>query len=271
MVLTTLLVYFCTLFIQSSAYTQDSKNIIKFMISDKEIKTLNQLQLLDKLQIYEVSFFDPNYDKQKKYRAFNLHEILSFIYGDEWKSEKYTNFIFKAKDGYKSVSDINTVKNKGGYIVYKDLDFESWEPVGSKQQDPGPYYLIWIEESQSPADGYPWPWQLETIQLAVFEDIYPGIVPGGVANDSSIFKGYELFKSRCFRCHSINQIGGKIGPDLNSPKSIVTYRSANMIKEFTRNPSKYRHTQMPDHTDLSDDALDNLLDYFWYLHRQKIQ
>ena len=67
-------------------------------------------------------------------------------------------------------------------------------------------------------------------------------------------------------CHSINRKGGKIGPDLNAPRSIVSYRSASMIKEFIKNPSKYRHTLMPDHPDLSEQDLDNLISYFNYMN-----
>lgn len=39
------------------------------------------------------------------------------------------------------------------------------------------------------------------------------------------------------------------------------YRSRNMIKEFIRHPSKYRYSNMRDHHDLSDEDLENLIDY----------
>ena len=64
----------------------------------------------------------------------------------------------------------------------------------------------------------------------------------------------------------MNQQGGKVGPDLNAPQSIVSYRSQNMIREFIRNPSRYRYTRMPDHQDLDDRALDELLAYFWFMN-----
>jgi len=58
----------------------------------------------------------------------------------------------------------------------------------------------------------------------------------------------------------------KMGPDLNAPKSIVSYRSEFMIKELIKRPSKYRYTQMPDNPDLSDQDLDNTLAYFSYMN-----
>ncbi len=54
-------------------------------------------------------------------------------------------------------------------------------------------------------------------------------------------------------------------PTRTPPQSIVAYRSQNMIREFSRNPSKYRYTNMPDHRDLDDGALDDLLAYFWFM------
>ncbi len=51
--------------------------------------------------------------------------------------------------------------------------------------------------------------------------------------------------------------------------SIVEYRSQNMIKAFIRQPSKYRHSQMPDHLDLTELDLDHLLGYFWHMSKRK--
>ena len=64
----------------------------------------------------------------------------------------------------------------------------------------------------------------------------------------------------------MNQQGGKVGPDLNAPKSIVAYRSEYMIKEFIKHPSEYRYTQMPDHPDLTEQDLNNLIAYFRYMN-----
>ena len=90
------------------------------------------------------------------------------------------------------------------------------------------------------------------------------MVPNVADKNSTVYKGFEIFKARCVRCHSINGEGGKIGPNLNAPKNILEYRTTYMVKEFIKNPSKYRFTQMPDHNDLSDEELDSLIDYFNY-------
>ena len=67
----------------------------------------------------------------------------------------------------------------------------------------------------------------------------------------------------------MNRQGGEIGPDLNAPKSIVEYRSEFMIKELIKHPSKYRYTHMPDHPDLSEADLNNLIEYFNYMNENR--
>jgi mono/diheme cytochrome c family protein len=80
-----------------------------------------------------------------------------------------------------------------------------------------------------------------------------------------------VFKGQCIRCHAMNQQGGKIGPDLNAPKSVAEYRSPEWLKDFIRQPSKWRYSGMPDHAHLTDADLDDLVEYFWHMakHRPK--
>ena len=121
---------------------------------------------------------------------------------------------------------------------------------------------------QAPKNAYPWPWQLKSVRLLRYEEQFPKVFPQGAAVGSSAYKGYELFKARCVRCHAMDGQGGKIGPDLNMPRSIVSYRSAHMIREFIRHPSAYRVTRMPDHPDFTETDLDDLLDYFWHQRKR---
>ena len=72
-------------------------------------------------------------------------------------------------------------------------------------------------------------------------------------------RGFDLFKAHCVRCHSINQQGGRIGPDLNAPKSIVSYRPKKMIKAYT---------DMPDQLFLTDAGLEDLYQYFVFKSKQ---
>ncbi len=238
---------------------------LEFLISGEEVNKLDLSQLMDNLETHKIVFQDPMYENEKRYDAFALTDVLQLGFGDSWKSSDYTDVAFEALDGYTAVSTTSKLRQPGGYLVYKDLDFEDWEPVSIKEANPGPFYLVWTGADQTTSNAYPWSWQLASMNLIKFQDQYSAVIPAGVSGNSAVYKGYEIFKSRCIRCHSMNEQGGKTAPDLNAPQSITTYRNTYMIKEFIRNPSKYRYTQMPDHPDLSEQNLDDLISYFRYM------
>ena len=247
----------------NTSYADDSSRI-NILISGKQQKSISLKEMKEELSQHKIAFFDPQYSKEKNYRAFKLMDFLTLAYGSEWKSNDYTDISFKAYDGYDSISVISNLTQDGGYLVFKDLDFQNWEPIGYTKAYPGPFYIVWVNKNQTSQNGYPWPWQLESVNLITFAEQFPEVVPKVADKNSSVYKGFELFKARCVRCHAINQQGGRLGPDLNAPKNILEYRPVDVVKEFIKDTSKFRFSHMPDHRDLSDEDLDNLIDYFIY-------
>ena len=237
---------------------------LEFRLAGKAASRFTLSELQGKLKSYSIRFFNPfaGKGKEKNYKAFKIMDVLDLAYGDPWKKDEYSDMAFIALDGYEAVGKLALLKEEGGYLAFKDLDVPlGWEPVGKRNADPGPFFLVWTKENQTTVNAYPWPFQVAALNLVRFEDAYPSVVPAA-PKDSPAYRGFLTFKARCIRCHSINQEGGKIGPDLNAPQSVSAYRSKRMIKEFIRHPSKYRHTQMPDHEDLSDENLEELYRYF---------
>jgi mono/diheme cytochrome c family protein len=228
--------------------------------------TLEQLrgQLMDQ----EIELADPMYQKKKRFRALELRELLQSLFGERLKSGDYSHLVFEALDGYASITRIPTALEAGGWVAFADLDYPQWEPIGRQQTLPRPFYVIWTGAEQLPKHGYPWPWALATIRLVRFRDQYPAVYPFGAAKQSAAFHGFETFRARCLRCHAMHQQGGQIGPDLNAPRNILDYRSAMMVKEFIRRPGAYRHTKMPNHADLSEKQLNELLEYLWFMRNR---
>ncbi|WP_299012880.1 cytochrome c [uncultured Photobacterium sp.] len=225
------------------------------------VKTVTLDEMKKQLSIHQVDIYDPHYGKDKRYLGFSLHDVMALAYGKAWEGKQTTDVNFIAQDGYQAVATFEKLIEQGGYIIYHDVDLPEWELIGHNQSNPGPFYLVWKGKKQTPKQAYPWPYQLAAINTVEFQRQYPAIYPNGVQTDSSVYNGFKLFKARCMKCHALDKQGGKVGPDLNAPKNIMAYRSSDMLREYIRQPSKFRYTQMPDHTDLSFDQIDRLLDY----------
>jgi cytochrome c2 len=241
----------------------DNSPLLRFEVSGKTVKTVTLTGLKKQLQSYSIALKDPQYRKAKNYRAFALQDLLNFGYGEFWRTNQvYSDIVFRAADGYEAVATLDKIKQPGGYLAYEDLDVPGWEPVGREEANPGPYYLVWTGAGQTTQHAYPWPWQVVSLNLIRFSEHYPKVYPQGATENSAAYRGFLLFKARCIRCHAMDRQGGKIGPDLNAPRNILAYRDAATVKAYIRRPSQFRYTQMPDHSDLSESDLDDLIAYF---------
>lgn len=212
-----------------------------------------------------VTIDDPYYDAPKAFRAVELRCVLRLGFGALPAADD--DFLLRASDGYVRPASGARLGEEGGWLAFRDAALGSdeapaWRPIDRRQLDPGPYYLVWQKASQSDEHGYPWPYQLVEIQRASFDAEFPHIVPSTAAADSPARRGFEIFRDECIACHAINGEGGRIGPDLNVPQSIVEYRPVAQVKAYIRDPQSFRYTSMPAHPHLSDADLDALVAYF---------
>jgi len=219
-----------------------------------------------------IEIADPYYKTTKRFRAVALGCALGLGFGAPPAASD--DFLLRASDGYVKPASGARLTEAGGWLAFSDADLgtdaaPAWQPIDRRQLDPGPYYMVWQRTAQSDGHGYPWPYQLVEIEAASLAAQYPHTVPKGVAADSPARRGFELFQDECIACHAVNGEGGRIGPDLNVPQSIVEYRPVAQVKAYVRNPQAFRYTTMPPHPHLSDADLDALVAYFETMKTQK--
>lgn len=237
--------------------------VIDFVREGSATKTLSRTALAEACGVQRITVQDPYYKRSKSYLACPLANVLRMGLGDVASLD----LVFRASDGYARPSTGAIATQPGGWLAFSDADrgtvaAPAWEPIDRRQVDPGPFYVVWTGRQQDDANGYPWPYQLVRIEVASLERLYPHTVPGTAPEGSPERAGYAIFKRECIACHAINGEGGRIGPDLNVPRSIVEYRAEAQIKQYVRDPASFRYTSMPAHPHLTDAQLDDLVAYF---------
>jgi mono/diheme cytochrome c family protein len=208
---------------------------------------------------------DPFYGKLKHYRAVPLRNLLTAAFGPSWIEGGVGEMFFEALDGYRSHAPLPILAQEGGMLAFEDADAPGWEELPKEKVKPGPFYLVWTGAEQTPAKGYPWPWQMMTIKPGIVDDLFPNAVPRNFPPKSRAPAGWAVFRTRCISCHAMSGQGGSVGPDLNEPRGVTSYHDKKHLKEYIHRASAFRHTKMPDFDELEPKDLDDLMSYFDFM------
>ena len=249
-----------------------SDSTLRFLQDGQVLRSLEFSELRDACAAGDVTVEDPYHLRTKRYRACPLTEVMTLGFGEDWARDPDRNFFLRARDAYTRPAPAARLAEAGGWLAFTDLSNpkgEGWEPIDRRRVDPAPFYVVWSGPGQADPHRYPWPYQLVEIEAAPFEREYAHTLPGGVPAGHAAWRGFAIFRGECVACHAINGEGGRVGPELNVPRSIVEYRPADQIKAYVRDPGSFRHTSMPAHPHLSDADLDALLAYFRAMSQRK--
>lgn len=230
--------------------------------------TLQTLATKHGLQTWEA--FDPYYEKEKRWKTIPLLPILQDTFSLDAEALRAKSFVMRASDGYSVPIAGEQLLTDDAYLAVEDLDFPEWELAGKQQANPGPVYLVWRSPEHHDLHAWPRPWQLAEIDLASFEQTFSRTIPDGVEEGGAVAKGFEVFKTHCVRCHSVNQHGGKLGPELNVPQNITEYRPEEQIRAYIANPMTFRYGSMPPFENvLSAAQIDQVIAYLEHMKNEK--
>jgi len=244
---------------------------LRFARSGAEPRTLTASSLTAACGDKTVAVADPYYGKAKRFRAWPLRCVLEQGLGTLPPDFAGQDVLLRALDGYTRATEGAVLLEPGGYVAFADADRPGggFDPIDYRQADPAPFYMVWQGAGEKDAARYPWPYQLAEIELVRVEDRFPHAVPPGAAPGSPARTGFEVFRRNCFQCHAVNGDGGRVGPELNVPRSVVEYRDEATLRAFIRDAQSFRYTQMPANPQLGPADLDALLAYLRHMSTHK--
>lgn len=265
-----ILIIICCVFMRTALASELS------MVIDGQEQRVSLAELKRVLPVHQVTIHDPVYHQIKKFQAFELKALLTHfaVTLDPSKHE----LVMTALDGYAPPIAIRAVQQYPAYLAFAEqglADFQfSKVQFGKSMVSPAPFYLVWQVDS-SVAESLPWPFQVVKIARVNLAEQYAAMYPApakDAAQSAAIFRGFQLFRQQCVRCHSINLQGGVVGPELNAPKNITEYWDDAHLRGLIKDASSYRYrSKMPAFPDLSAQDIDDLLHYLRQMSTQKIE
>jgi mono/diheme cytochrome c family protein len=249
----------------------DPRAAIEFRVEGRPVRSLSLRALREAIAPEVFTNCDGYYLRDKRFRALPIERVLALGFqGENLGPLDARPFVLRAIDGYTVPLQGTRLLEGGAYLAFADDEHpDRWEPIGPRRSDPAPFYLVWKQRSQCNLETHPRPWQLAVIEVARFEAAFPHTVPTGEAESSPAYRGFSTFARECVRCHAINREGGRVGPELNVPRSIVEYRPIEQIRAYIRNPLSFRYGAMPPHPHLTEQDLDDLVAYFTAMRDRK--
>jgi len=249
--------------------TLDAAATLTFENEGKLVRAVSLGELMKGIPEETFTAYDAYYKREKTFRAWPLSVVVRKGFEGVSVPLPAQEYVLRAKDGYTVPLRGNKVFESGAYIAFADAQVPGWEPIGPQRANPGPFYVVWRGADQQDLETHPRPWQLATIGIARFDDLFPHTVPSGEAAGSAAWRGFAIFKESCIHCHAVNREGGRVGPELNVPQSIVEYWPAAQIKAYVRDPMTFRYGNMPAHPSLTDTDLDGVVAYFSAMKTRK--
>jgi len=210
--------------------------------------------------------YDPVFKKAKKYKAIPLKPYLEELVVSQSIDTADTEIIFLCKDGYNPSMSLNKVLQNEPYLAIKDLEAtegKNW--MDTLQGKWSPFYLVWANNAKG-TKGFTWPYGLKFLQFKTSDAAYAAAFP----EDKTQIAGFELYKAKCMKCHSVNKVGGIMGPEFNIPKNITEYWQSTDIKAFVKNPYSYRYnSKMPPVDGIKEEEIDKIIQYLAYMKGYK--
>ena len=214
---------------------------------------------------------DPLYKSgRRRFRGYALNEVLDRLEDFSSFSTRHHSLVWVCADGYRTTYEFHSINGNGGVLAtgLTDTEGHAWQSYkqGKRTMVPAPFYLVW--EGEGINKQRPWPYQLTKLQIVSTERIAMRL---STPDPEAHGEGDRLYKKHCMSCHSMNLIGGIMGPEMNVPRNILEYRSESDFIAFAANPQAFRaRSAMIKMRYLGEDKLKKITGYVKSMSARKV-
>lgn len=205
--------------------------------------------------------YDHTLKHEQKYLAYRFSEVFNYLLkqGDHaWVNASDPAKVlvtYNCTDGYNVSMTLDKALSQESYLAFTDLKREEQRWTGKMAEKMPPFYLVW-EEVPYEDHSYAWPYGLAELRLTPYQATYEPIMP------KKNLVGFKLYEQHCLKCHSLNKIGGVMGPEFNYPRNILSYWDRENIWAFINNPQSFRYnSKMPAVNYLKRTEFDEIMAY----------
>ena len=216
--------------------------------------------------------FDPAWKREVRMLAYPLDEFVRKAVEDfDKKLAEDAELMAYSFTGYAPILPLEHTQWGTGYIAFQEVGRPADDPwpafmEGKVERENIGFYMVWT-------DGYyperVEPWGLETLYVLPYAAKYRDALPD--EQDERAMAGFEVFKTYCIECHSMNLAGGATAPELNLPMNVLEFRDPGTTREYIANRPKFRaRSTMPDYSEtLSEEQLSDLMYYLSAMQAHK--
>lgn len=258
--------------ISSALFTLNSSaqsGVLVFKQHGNDFKTISLENLKKLIPPTKVEVLEPQESQKREYIGFPVNQLLTIVYGDQWKHVDH--ILFTCKDGYQPSIPTENFIRFNSYLVYDRPNNKEFTLISKLQNDElvklGPFYLVWddIKFPEVLRIGVvDWPYQITTIDLINFSDRFPRMAPPKNSSDA-VKSGFNYFRTYCMNCHTVNGEGGKKAQELNYPVSVTEYFKEPWLKKWINNPRNISYNStMPaldPNVEDREKIIDNIISY----------
>lgn len=215
--------------------------------------------------------YDHTLKHEQRYQAYRFSQVFDYLLRSgtyDWvKTADPAKVLvtYQCVDGYNASMTLDKALSKESFLAFSDLTSETEAWTGKMAAKMSPFYLVWQEVPYEDRS-YIWPYGLAEIRLTPYEAAYAAILP------EKNLMGFQLYEKNCLKCHSLNKIGGVMGPEFNYPRNILSYWDRENIWAFINNPKSFRYnSKMPAITHLKRSEFDQIMAYLAELGSKGVQ